>query len=119
MIPSTLRLLDSEPEATSPVVAGVDWKLEENMPMDVYDQLFARKAERPEARARRETKAKRVCDVCPVFDECRSIARANCEYGYWAGESEEDRHVLGFRVSAPIGLRARLADLEKRQNKSA
>ncbi|MFT4866042.1 MAG: WhiB family redox-sensing transcriptional regulator [Ilumatobacter sp.] len=118
MIPSTLRLLDSEPEATSPVVAGVDWKLEAAC-RGQLELFFARKAERPEARARRETKAKRVCDVCPVFDECRSIARANCEYGYWAGESEEDRHVLGFRVSAPIGLRARLADLEKRQNKSA
>ncbi|MGK0425605.1 MAG: hypothetical protein ACJAZD_003141, partial [Ilumatobacter sp.] len=34
-------------------------------------------------------------------------------------ESEEDRHVLGFRVTAPIGLRARLADQEKRENKSA
>ena len=115
---STLRLLDSEPEATNPVVAGVDWKL--NAACRGHLELFfARKAERPEARARREVKAKRICDECPVFDECRTIARANCEYGYWAGESEEDRHVLGFRVTAPIGLRARLADQEKRQSCSA
>jgi hypothetical protein len=32
----------------------------------------------------------------------------NHEYGYWGGESEEDRHLAGFTVSAPIGVRARL-----------
>ena len=115
---STLRLLDSESDATNPGVAGVDWKLEAAC-RGKLELFFARKAERPEARARREVKAKRICDGCPVFEECRTIARANCEYGYWAGESEEDRHVLGFRVTAPIGLRARLADQEKRQSRSA
>lgn len=118
MTNSTLRLLDSESEANSQVVAGVDWKLEAAC-RGQLELFFARKAERPEARARREAKAEKVCDKCPVFDECRTIARANCEYGYWAGESEEDRHVLGFRVTAPIGLRARLADQEKRQSRSA
>jgi WhiB family redox-sensing transcriptional regulator len=39
---------------------------------------------------------------------CRVHARSNHEYGYWAGESEEDRHLAGFTVSAPIGVRARL-----------
>jgi WhiB family redox-sensing transcriptional regulator len=115
---STLRLLDSDTEASNPVAAAVDWKLEAACRGQLA-LFFARKAERPEARARREAKAKRVCDECPVFEECRTIARANCEYGYWAGESEEDRHVLGFRVTAPIGLRARLADQEKRESKSA
>ena len=71
--------------------------------------FFAPKAERPEARARREAKAKKLCDVCVVFTECRQFARQNREYGYWAGENEEDRHLLGFRVSAPIGVRTRLA----------
>ena len=71
--------------------------------------FFPPKAERPEARARREAKANRLCEQCSVFDQCRSWARQNREYGYWAGESEEDRHLLGFQVSAPIGVRARLA----------
>jgi WhiB family redox-sensing transcriptional regulator len=71
--------------------------------------FFPKKAERPEARARREAKAKRLCDTCDVIAECRAWARRNREYGYWAGESEEDRHLLGFHVSAPIGVRARLA----------
>jgi WhiB family redox-sensing transcriptional regulator len=71
--------------------------------------FFAPKAERPQARARRETRARRICTVCPVVDECRTFAREHHEYGFWAGESEEDRHLAGFTVSAPIGVRARPA----------
>ena len=69
--------------------------------------FFAKKAERPQARARREAKAQRLCDECDVQVECRDFARGHREYGFWAGESEEDRHLLGFTVSAPIGIRAR------------
>lgn len=72
--------------------------------------FFPPKAERPEARARRETKANRLCEACPVLSDCRSFARSHHEYGYWGGESEEDRHMAGFTVSAPIGVRARLAN---------
>ena len=78
--------------------------------------FFAKNAERPQARARREAKAKALCDACAVFDECRRFARENREYGYWAGENEEDRHLLGFRVTAPIGVRARLADKATRKS---
>ena len=70
--------------------------------------FFAPKAERPQARARREAKAQKLCAVCPVQQPCRSYARTNREYGYWAGESEEDSHLSVFTVSAPIGVRARL-----------
>jgi WhiB family redox-sensing transcriptional regulator len=70
--------------------------------------FFPPKAERPQARARREAKAMRLCSECPVIEQCRTFARSNHEYGYWAGESEEARHLAGFTVSAPIGVRARL-----------
>ncbi len=71
--------------------------------------FFPPKAERPQARERREAKARRLCLGCPVLVDCRSFARDHHEYGFWAGESEEDRHLLGFTVSAPIGVRARAA----------
>jgi WhiB family redox-sensing transcriptional regulator len=29
------------------------------------------------------------------------------EYGYWGGESEEERHLAGYTLTAPIGIRAR------------
>lgn len=69
--------------------------------------FFPPRAERPQARARREAKARRLCVSCPVLDTCREYAREHHEYGFWAGESEEDRHLAGFTVSAPIGVRAR------------
>jgi hypothetical protein len=30
----------------------------------------------------------------------------NHEYGYWGGESEEERHLAGFTIAAPVGLRS-------------
>jgi WhiB family redox-sensing transcriptional regulator len=72
--------------------------------------FFPRRAERPEARARREARAGALCAVCPVLGACREHARAHHEYGYWGGESEETRHLLGYTVSAPIGLRSRATD---------
>jgi WhiB family redox-sensing transcriptional regulator len=69
--------------------------------------FFAPKAERPQARARREEKARRLCLRCSVQERCQEFAREHREYGFWGGESEEDRHLAGFTVSAPIGIRAR------------
>ena len=63
-------------------------------------------AERPQARERREAMARTVCMQCSVLDTCRSFARDNHEYGFWGGESEEQRHQAGFHLIAPIGIRA-------------
>ena len=71
--------------------------------------FFAKKAERPQARERREARANMLCTACPVRIPCRQFARENHEYGYWGGENEEDRHLLGYTVAAPIGIRARNA----------
>jgi WhiB family redox-sensing transcriptional regulator len=71
--------------------------------------FFPPRAERPQARDRREARAKALCHGCPVSRECRTFARANREYGFWGGESEEERHLAGYTVAAPIGLRGRPA----------
>ena len=71
--------------------------------------FFPPAAERPQARDRRESTAKAVCGSCAVHDRCREFARSNHEYGYWGGESEDERHAAGFRLIAPIGVRARTA----------
>ena len=44
---------------------------------------------------------------CKVLDTCREFARENHEYGFWGGESEEDRAAAGFRVDMPVGRVAR------------
>jgi len=69
--------------------------------------FFAPPGERPEARAVRESQARAVCHSCAVLGECREWARDNREYGFWGGESEEERAAAGFRVDMPVGRVAR------------
>ena len=69
--------------------------------------FFAPAGERPEARAVREVQARSVCAACPALLECREWARENREYGFWGGESEEERAAAGFRVEMPVGRIAR------------
>lgn len=83
----------------------LDWKTYANC-KGKMKLFFALRAERPEARSRREAKARKLCVECTVRDACRNYGRKNHEYGYWGGENEEDRHLAGFTLSAPIGARA-------------
>ena len=69
--------------------------------------FFPAPAERPQARDRREAMARSVCSSCRVGPMCREYARDNHEYGFWGGESEDERHSAGYRLIAPIGVRAR------------
>ena len=71
------------------------------------DLFFAPAGERPEARVVREGRARAICRNCPVLLECRDWARENREYGFWGGESEEERAAAGFRVDMPVGRVAR------------
>ena len=69
--------------------------------------FFAPPGERPEARAVRESQARAVCRTCEVMADCRQWARQNREYGFWGGESEEERAAAGYRVDMPVGRVAR------------
>ncbi len=71
--------------------------------------FFPSPAERPQARERREATARQVCGGCVVNATCREFAREHHEYGFWGGESEDERHAAGYRLIAPIGVRARTA----------
>lgn len=69
--------------------------------------FFAPAGERPEARVVRESKARSVCTECAALAPCRAWARENREYGFWGGESEEERAAAGYRVDMPVGRVAR------------
>src|SRR6188472_941945 len=69
--------------------------------------FFASAGERPEARAVRESQARAVCRGCSALMECRQWAREHREYGFWGGESEEERAAAGYRVDMPVGRVAR------------
>jgi len=63
---------------------------------DKRSLFFAGPGERPERRAKREVKAKRICAVCPVRLICRDSGREQREHGVWGGETEAERAALGF-----------------------
>lgn len=73
--------------------------------------FFAPNRERPGRRARREAAARALCTACPVLLPCREWARANREYGFWGGESEDERAAAGYRpvLASGLALRARSA----------
>ena len=71
------------------------------------DLFFAPAGERPETRNVREAKARAVCTNCAVLEPCRQWAREHREYGFWGGESEEERAAAGYRVDMPVGRVAR------------
>ena len=101
---SAVELLDSEPAL--PRNAG--WQ-EYAACKGRLELFFGKVAERPQARERREAKARTLCDTCVVRQPCRGFARDNLEYGFWGGENEEDRYLAGYQVTAAIGVRVRLA----------
>lgn len=96
------------PEIEVQLPRGVDWQ-EYAACKGRLELFFGKPAERPQARERREAKARKLCDTCVVRQPCRQFAREHREYGYWGGENEEDRYVAGFPVTAAIGVRVRLA----------
>jgi WhiB family redox-sensing transcriptional regulator len=71
------------------------------------DLFFAPAGERPETRVLREARARAICRNCEVVDPCRDWARSMREYGFWGGESEEERAAAGYRVDMPVGRVAR------------
>ncbi len=54
-----------------------------------------------------EARARAICRTCDVLEPCRRWARENREYGFWGGESEEERAAAGYRVDMPVGRVAR------------
>lgn len=77
--------------------------------------FYGKHAERPEARLRRESKAKLVCSTCPQLVTCRDYARDNNElFGIWGGETEMERYVGGFMSSPPPHLSRRIITMKER-----
>ena len=60
--------------------------------------------ERKDERERREIKAKAICSVCPVKEDCLEFALEIKEpYGIWGGLTEtERRQVLARRAAATV-----------------
>ncbi|MGH3439697.1 MAG: WhiB family transcriptional regulator [Sciscionella sp.] len=69
-----------------------DWQLQGSCRGMDSTFFFHPDGERGPARARREARAKAVCQDCPVLQMCRRHALSVQEpYGIWGGLSEADR----------------------------
>ena len=71
--------------------------------------FFAKLAERPQARARREAKASKLCESCDSRIQCHDFTREHREFGFWGNENEEERTRAGYSVPNPVGARRRAA----------
>ncbi|WP_305086453.1 WhiB family transcriptional regulator [Rhodococcus tibetensis] len=61
--------------------------------------FFSPDGERGHARDRREARARRICQDCPVLRRCRDHALAAGEsYGIWGGMTETDRRRHAHRL---------------------
>lgn len=63
--------------------------------------FFAPPGERRTRRTKRETVAKAYCANCPALLACRGWARTHREHGFWGGENEEQRALLGYPPRSP------------------
>ncbi|MCU1354281.1 MAG: Transcription factor WhiB [Acidimicrobiales bacterium] len=99
------------PDSQDPMVLPPEWRPPAWMAHAACrgrtELFFAPHAERPQARVQRESRARRICQACPVLFECRNHARGHLEYGVWGGESEDDRAQCGSPVPTPVGGRSR------------
>lgn len=62
--------------------------------------FFGPQHEPREVKAARETKAKAVCNTCPVREQCLSFAlETNEPFGVWGGLNELERRRLARRAA--------------------
>ena len=79
--------------------------------------FFPSSAERPQARnAVRRWHAR--CATCVPCASRAGVRPRHHEYGFWGGESEDERHAAGYRLIAPIGVRARPSDCRARRHRA-
>jgi len=75
--------------------ADVDW-LDQAVCKGRTRLFFAPPGEGTVMKRLREDAARKVCQTCPVMLTCRQHARDHQEYGFWGGESEDERALNGY-----------------------
>jgi WhiB family transcriptional regulator, redox-sensing transcriptional regulator len=94
-------------EIDPPLQRGTEWQ-EFAACSGRLELFFGKVAERPQARERREAKARKLCDTCVVRQPCRQFARDTTSTGSGAARTRRI-DTSPATVTAPIGVRVRLA----------
>lgn len=88
----------AEPYEASTHHPDVGWQYHAECRFFGPDTFFSGEGESNGDRARRETRARRICLSCKVIKECRTDAEGNGEhYGVWGGTTERERARLRSR----------------------
>ncbi|MFD9669519.1 WhiB family transcriptional regulator [Rhodococcus sp. NPDC059968] len=98
------------PPAGKITTGGGDWQEHAACRGTESSVFFSPDGERRgRAQARRESRARRICQDCPVLGRCREHALAMGEpYGVWGGMTEADRRRHARRrLAAATGLSRR------------
>ncbi|WP_199444265.1 WhiB family transcriptional regulator [Umezawaea beigongshangensis] len=78
-----------------PVSESWDWQMDGLCRGQNSAVFFHPDNERGSARSARESRAKEICNHCPVLAQCRSHAlEAQEPYGVWGGMGEDERRRL-------------------------
>jgi WhiB family redox-sensing transcriptional regulator len=89
---AVLPVQPSSPPAALIITDIADWRAAAACRGIESSVFFSPDAERGQARTRRESRARRICQDCPVLRRCRDHALATDEpYGIWGGMTEADR----------------------------
>jgi WhiB family redox-sensing transcriptional regulator len=71
--------------------------------------FFHPDGERGVSRSRRDTAAVKICEGCPVLEQCRAHGLSVREqYGVWGGLTEDDREAI-YRRARPSRVRVRIS----------
>ncbi|TQC47758.1 WhiB family transcriptional regulator [Rhodococcus sp. WS4] len=108
-----MRLEDPSARRKTVTVDSGDWWARAACRGAELAVFFSPDDERGHARDRREARARRICQPCPVLAQCRDHALAVGEpFGVWGGMTEGDRREHGRRFRR--GARRPLESLRTR-----
>ena len=92
-------------------MSELDW-FEKAQCKGLTHHFFGTCFEGPRTRKPREAIAKSICMSCSAIVPCREYARTHGERGVWGGESEDERHALGY-INDPLLSRRRRARIAR------
>lgn len=79
-------------EGLRPSVSAWEWQTKARCRTEGSSAFFSPARETSRGRVGRETRAKAICNTCPVLRECRRHAMTVREpYGVWGGLTEGER----------------------------
>ncbi|WP_207844396.1 WhiB family transcriptional regulator [Williamsia soli] len=89
------RYRTQTPNLPAPLISQWDWQRSASCRAVDVAVFYPPNSSRGDDRETREARAKKICNACPVQQECRTYALAAREpYGIWGGTTAKERALL-------------------------